>query len=177
MDITKNKFYVDWLKNPWTYVMGAVLLAVFQAVTFTTTGSPWGVTGAFRLWGAWLFEAVGGSVDKWDYFMHPARRADLDAGFLAHGGTMSNLGIIFGALLATLLASQFKFKKIKAKRQIVAASLGGLAMGYGAAIAPGCNIGALFSGISSLSLAGWVFAVFIFLGAILGSKMLVKLFI
>ncbi|MCL0058766.1 YeeE/YedE family protein, partial [Dehalococcoidia bacterium] len=48
---------------------------------------------------------------------------------------------------------------------------------YGARIAGGCNIGALFSGITTLSLSGWVFAVFLFLGAIVGSKMLVKFFI
>jgi uncharacterized membrane protein YedE/YeeE len=49
-------------------------------------------------------------------------------------------------------------------------------MGYGARIAFGCNIGALFSGIASLSLSGWVFAAFMFVGAIIGSKLLVKYF-
>jgi hypothetical protein len=49
-------------------------------------------------------------------------------------------------------------------------------MGYGARIAFGCNIGALFSGIASLSVSGWVYAVFIFFGAIVGSKLLVKYF-
>jgi hypothetical protein len=38
------------------------------------------------------------------------------------------------------------------------------------------NIGALFSGIASLSLSGWVFAAFMFAGAIIGSKLLVKYF-
>jgi len=49
-------------------------------------------------------------------------------------------------------------------------------MGYGARLTAGCNIGALFSGISSLSLSGWVYAVFLFLGAFIGSKLLVKFF-
>jgi uncharacterized membrane protein YedE/YeeE len=49
-------------------------------------------------------------------------------------------------------------------------------MGYGARIAYGCNIGALYSGIASLSLSGWVFAVFMFGGAVVGSKLLVKYF-
>ena len=89
---------------------------------------------------------------------------------------MRNLGIIFGALLATLLASQFKIKKIRSKKQVVAAILGGLMMGYGARIAFGCNIGALYSGIASLSVSGWVYALFLFLGAMVGSKLLVKFF-
>ena len=49
-------------------------------------------------------------------------------------------------------------------------------MGYGARIGLGCNIGAFYSGISSLSLSGWVFGVFLMLGAVVGSKLLVKFF-
>ena len=89
---------------------------------------------------------------------------------------MRNLGIIIGALFATLLASQFKFKKIKSKKQIIAAVLGGLLMGYGARIGFGCNIGAFFSGIASMSLSGWVYGIFLFVGAYVGSKLLVKFF-
>jgi uncharacterized membrane protein YedE/YeeE len=49
-------------------------------------------------------------------------------------------------------------------------------MGYGARLALGCNIGAFYSGISSLALSGWVFAIGLFIGAIFGSKLLVKYF-
>ncbi|MCI2424635.1 YeeE/YedE family protein [Candidatus Acetothermia bacterium] len=175
MKIFENKFYLTWLKNPWSYVTGAVLLSIFQIVILAATGSPWGVVGPLNFWGAWLFELVGGNPARW-YFFGEARLPILEAGFLAHAGTMKNLGLIFGALLATLIAFEFKFKKIKAKRQIVAAILGGLFMGYGARLAAGCNIGALYSSISSLSLSGWVFAAFLFLGAIVGSKLLVKFF-
>ena len=49
-------------------------------------------------------------------------------------------------------------------------------MGYGARIAAGCNIGALFSGIASLSVSGWVFAIAMFGGAVVGAKLLVKYF-
>ena len=93
-----------------------------------------------------------------------------------HGGSWLNFGIIAGALFATLAASQFKLKKIKGVRQIVAATLGGLLMGYGARLAGGCNIGALFSSIASLSLSGWFFAIFLFVGAFIGSKLLAKFF-
>ena len=89
---------------------------------------------------------------------------------------MRNIGIILGALAAALLASQFKFKKIKSMRQVVAAVLGGVLMGYGARVASGCNIGALFSGIASLSVSGWVFALFLLCGAWAGSKLLAKFF-
>jgi len=109
-------------------------------------------------------------------FSSDGAQATLANGFFNDPGTWRNIGIIIGALLAVLFASQFKIKKIKSKKQIIAAILGGTMMGYGARIAYGCNIGALFSGIASLSLSGWVFAAAMLLGAIVGSKMLVKLF-
>jgi len=174
--INKNKFYINWFKNAWTYVVGAVLLSVFQIVTLATTGNPWGVSGPFANWGAWIYRAIGGNVDKWYYFSSEGAQATLNGGFLNDPGSIRNIGIIFGALMATLLASQFKIKKIKSKKQVVAAVLGGLLMGYGARLGFGCNIGALYSGIASLSLSGWVFGVFLFLGAMVGSKLLVKFF-
>ncbi len=175
-NLKKNEFYKMWFKDALPYVTGAVLLSLLQIVTFATTGNPWGVSGIFANWGAWLFELVGGSVDKWFYFSSQGAQATLDAGILNHAGSWRNIGIILGALFATLMASGFKFKKIKSWRQVLAAVLGGLMMGYGARIAAGCNIGALFSGIASLSLSGWVFAIFMFGGAIIGSKLLVKYF-
>lgn len=176
MDIKKNKYYKLWIKDAWPYITGAVLLSLFQIVTLTTTGNPWGVSGVLATWGAWMYEAVGGSVDKWYYFASEGAQNSLNSGFMNHGGSLRNMGIIVGALIATLLASGFKIKKIKSWKQIAAATLGGLLMGYGARIGFGCNIGAFFSGIASLSLSGWVYAVFLFLGAIVGSRLLVKYF-
>ena len=176
MDIKNNEFYKKWFKSAWTYVVGAVLLSLFQIVTLATTGEPWGISVVFANWGAWLYSAVGGNVDKWYYFSDSASKSTLNAGFLNDPGSIRNLAIIFGALLATLLASQFKIKKIKSKKQLVAASLGGLLMGYGARIGLGCNVGAFYSGISSLSLSGWVFGAFLMLGSIVGSKLLIKFF-
>ena len=174
--VKNHETYKNIFKNPFTYVTGAVLLAIFQAVTLSVSGDPWGVSGAFANWGAWLYRLVGGNVDKWYYFASEGAQKTLDAGILNDPGSMRNFGIILGALAATLLASQFKIKKIKSWKQVVAASLGGLLMGYGARIAFGCNIGALFSGIASLSVSGWVFALFLFVGAYIGSKLLAKFF-
>ena len=176
MDIKKSKYYQNWFKNAWPYLTGAILLSLFQIVTLASTGSAWGVSAAFADWGAWIYRALGGSVDTWHYYSSESAQASLNAGVLNNAASIRNFGIILGALLATLLASQFKFKKIKSLKQVIAAVLGGLLMGYGARIGFGCNIGALFSGIASLSLSGWVFALFLFLGAIVGSMLLKKFF-
>ncbi|MBS5631890.1 MAG: YeeE/YedE family protein [Clostridiales bacterium] len=174
--LSSNPYYKQIFKNPFTYVTGAVLLSILQIALFASSGSPWGVSGIFANWGAWLYRLVGGNVDKWYYFSSESAQATLNAGIMNHPGSWQNFGIIAGALVAALLASQFKFKKIKSLKQVVAATLGGLLMGYGARLAGGCNIGALFSAISSMSVSGWVFAFFLFIGAFIGSKLLARFF-
>ena len=119
-------------------------------------------------------DAVGIDPSGWDYFQIPNNAANQAKNFLTHSGSVMNIGIIVGALFAALAASQFKIKKIKSWKQVASALGGGLIMGYGARIAFGCNIGAFFSGIASLSLHRWLYAVFIFIGAWIGSKILVK---
>ncbi|MFX0550055.1 YeeE/YedE thiosulfate transporter family protein [Hathewaya histolytica] len=175
MEFRNNPYYKKFLKNTWTYMTGAVILAILNIAIFTITGKPWGVTGPFIYWGAWIYQLLGGHPETWAFFQGENAKV-LSKGFLAHSGSMMNIGIIVGALLATLLASEFKIKKIKSKKQVFAAIIGGLLMGYGARIAFGCNIGVLFSGIASMSLHAWEYLIFIFLGAWAGSKLLVKYF-
>lgn len=175
--LQNNYFYKKILTEPLTYVAGAVLLAILQIAHFAIFESGWGVTSAFGYWAAWGFKALGGHPENWTYFVSDESRMKiLQTGFLEYGGTIRNIGIIFGAFISALLASQFKVKKIKALRQIIAAVIGGFLMGYGARLALGCNIGALFTAIASWSLSGWVFALFLAIGAGIGSYLLKKFF-
>lgn len=176
MKLTETNFYQKVVRDPWPYVTGAVLLAILNIALFTATGNPWGVTTPFSYWGAWIWKAIGGHPESWGYFAEGTAhgKALMQQTFLTNGGSIMNLGIVIGALFATLAASQFKIKKIKNIRQVIAAVLGGLAMGYGARIAFGCNVGAFFSGVASFSLHGWIYTIFIFAGAWIGSKLLVK---
>lgn len=174
MNLNHNKYYSKWFKNSWTYITGAVLLSLFQIITFAVTGEPLKITSAFSYWAGWILQSLGINVSKWKMFASPTAQSILQGGFLKDPVSIRNLGIIVGALLASLLASQFKIRKIKSLRHVLAAAIGGLLMGYGSKIALGCNIGALYSGISSLSLSGWVFGIFLFVGVIIGSKLLVR---
>jgi uncharacterized membrane protein YedE/YeeE len=173
MDLKNIKLYNKWFKNSWPYATGAVILSILQIVTLTVTGNPWGITSSFVNLSAWIYSALGGDVSNWQYYLGKRGLGYFNSGFM-DPVLFRNIGIILGALLAGLLASQFRIKKIKSIKQVTSASIGGLLMGYGASIASGCNIGALFSGISSFSLSGWVFAIFLFIGAVIGSKILVK---
>jgi uncharacterized protein len=171
-NVLKEKdLYKRLFVHPFSYVTGAMLLALFNIVTFAATKAGWGVSGVLPYWTAWILKPIG-DITAWAN-LSPAV---VEAGFFNNAVSVRNLGIVLGALLSVLLASQFKIKKIKSWRQAAGAMFGGLIMGYGAGVALGCNIGALFSGIAALSLSGWVFALFLFAGAFVGSKLLVKVF-
>jgi hypothetical protein len=175
--INNNKTYIKIFKKSYPYIIGAILLSIFQIINFSVTGNPWGVSGVLANWGAWILEMFGGNFNNWYYFQEVSIDLDYGSSFLNSPVSIRNFGILVGALFSTLAASEFKFKKPKNGRQILGAVIGGLLMGYGARIAFGCNIGALYSGISTLSLSGWIYGIFMFLGAVIGSKMLMKFFI
>jgi len=122
--------------------------------------------------GAKFLELIGINADSWKGFNGSIAKYD----FFTNVPSITNVGIVVGALLATLLAAQFKIKKIKSRKNVYAAIFGGLLMGFGAKLSTGCNIGAFFSGLPAFSLHGWVFWISIFGGAAVGSKLLTKYF-
>lgn len=168
-----NQFWKAVLKDPWPYWLGAIILGFLNVALFAATGTPWGVTAPFTLWGSWVWQLFGGHPENLSYFAGTAANLkSLQGGFFKDPVSIQNVGIILGALLAVLLASQFRLKKIKSWKQAGFAALGGILMGYGARIAFGCNIGAFFSGTASMSLHGWIYVVFILVGAWIGSQLL-----
>jgi hypothetical protein len=160
--------------RPWPYWTGGLALAVLDVALIWRGGQPWGITTAFSYWGAWLWEAFTGAPPGWYYYSLPAHSRALSLGFLAEPRTILDLGLIGGAFLAALAASEFRFHWPRRWPLVPAALIGGLLMGYGARIAMGCNIGALFNGIASFSLHGWLFGLGLAGGAYLGSKLLLR---
>ena len=158
-----------WIAGPWPLVAGAIGLALVNIATLTIGGRPWGVTSAFALWGAKWFDAVGINVASWPYWTTAAQSTALKASVLRDVTSVMDLGIIVGALLASMLAGRFAPVWKASGRSVAAAVIGGLLLGYGARIAYGCNIGAYFSGISSGSLHGWLWLVAAFAGNIAGT--------
>lgn len=166
-------FHERYFKKEWSYTTGAVLLTILAVALVTVTGGIWGVTGPFPMWGGKILQFFG---------IKPSALASLGADaskfkFWGNQPSITNLGIIVGAFISALLAAQFKIKKIKSYKNVLAAIIGGLLMGIGAKLAIGCNIGGLFSGLPAFSLHAWVFWIFLFGGAIIGSKLLTKFFI
>ena len=164
--------------RPWPYWAGAVLLAVLNTV-LAKVYRPWGVTAAITNWAAGAWSLLGGHPEQWGYYrtrglpplLAPGPGSWLER-ILNDGGTLLDIGVVVGVLLAAASRSEFKLKPIRSGNQAIRAIVGGIFMGYGARLSYGCNIGALLGGIASQSLHGWVFGVFVVLGAAAGTAVL-----
>jgi hypothetical protein len=157
--------------GPWPLAAGAVGLAAVNVATLAVSGRPWGVTGAFALWGAKALRVFGVAVGAWPYWSTPAQAAALRAPVAADVTSVMDIGIMLGALAAAGLAGRFAPRWRVPLGPLAAAILGGLMLGYGARIAYGCNIGAYFSGIASGSVHGWLWLAAAFTGSAAGTKL------
>ena len=134
------------------------------------SGTPWGITFAFAIWGAKALAAVGVDMSQFTYWTWPYPAQALEQSVLLNVTSVMAFGLLFGAMIAAGLAGRFNAgsQNRLGTRNVSAAVVGGLCMGYGARLAFGCNIGAYFSGIASGSLHGWIWFAFGFLGSIVG---------
>jgi hypothetical protein len=146
------------VRGPWPLAAAAIALAALNALTLVVAGHPWAITWAFTLWGGKALALAGYDLSGVPFWTGEFQRHALAAPLLADTTSVMNLGLVLGALLGAGLAGTFGRAGGLSLSRLAAAVLGGLLLGYGARIAFGCNIGALFSGIASTSLHGWLWA-------------------
>jgi uncharacterized membrane protein YedE/YeeE len=168
-DIFKSNSF-NAIKGPWPLFLGAILLAILNFLMLNIAGHPWSVTFAFGLWGAKIADFIGIDVASWAFWNFNYPKIALKNSIFADHTSISNIGVILGAVIASSLAGSFSNKTTTNYKILLAAILGGLLMGFGARLAFGCNIGALFSGIASGSLHGWAWFLFAFIGSYFGTK-------
>lgn len=157
--------------GPWPLLWGAIGLALFNYATLQTAGHPWSVTWAFTLWGAKIASLLGWDASTSGFWTSPFQARALAGPLWADTTSLMNLNLILGALLAALWSGRFHIKAHLTLRGVAAALIGGLLMGYGARLAYGCNIGALFSGMASTSLHAWLWLPCALFGTWLGIKL------
>ena len=147
------------LHGPWPLLWSALALAFLNWLTLIVAGHAWSITWAFSLWGAKAARLLGWDPATSTFWTGGYQEWALNHSILHDGVSVMNIGIVIGALTAASLAGKVVPRMALAWRPLAAAVIGGLAMGYGARLAYGCNIGAFFSGIASASLHGWVWIV------------------
>jgi hypothetical protein len=70
------------VRGSWPLWVGALLLAGHNAMTLYVSGSAWGVTFAFALWGSKVLDALGVDVLQWQSWQDPANLEKWNAGVL-----------------------------------------------------------------------------------------------
>jgi uncharacterized membrane protein YedE/YeeE len=156
------------VRGSWPLWVGAVVLGGLNAAVLFVTGQPWGVTSAFGLWGSKVLQFFGVDVASWAFWRVPANAKQLNNPVLADRVSVLDLGIMIGALIAASAGGVWVLHRRVPWRLALGSVLGGVAMGYGARLAGGCNIGAYFSGIASFSLHGWVWGAAALVGTYAG---------
>jgi uncharacterized membrane protein YedE/YeeE len=163
--------WVRALRGGWPLAAGALALAVLNLATLLIAGHPWTITWAFTLWGGKLLQAAGYDLSSTPFWMREFQRTALASPILADVTSIMDIGLVIGACLAAGLAGRFGGRWRVPPRLVAAGLIGGLLLGYGARIAYGCNIGALFSGVASTSLHGWLWGAAAILGTPVGARL------
>lgn len=152
-------------------LLGGVALAVLNAATMVLNGKPWGETSAFALWGSKLFTTFGLDAHSWAYWSRAGFNTQLDRATSLDVTSIMDAAILLGAILAAAMAGQFRLRLGGGLRPWAGALAGGIAMGFGARLANGCNIGAYFSALAVGNLSGWAWLGLAILGSWIGVRL------
>jgi hypothetical protein len=123
---------------------------------FLAGGHPWSVTFGFTVWGAKLATLLGFDFSHAEFWQWPGPRHALAESVLADTSSLTDFGMILGAMAAAAATRPFARAPWPPLGSLLAAAMGGLLMGWGARLGFGCNIGAFVGGVASGSLHGWI---------------------
>ncbi len=167
----RSSYLTGALAGERTLLLGAVLLAVLALLVLLVAGHPWSITWAFALWGAKAALRLGWQPEESAFWNGDFQHRALQSSIFEDVTSVTNIGIVLGAVAAAGVGGKFRPRISLSAASLAAAVIGGVAMGYGARIAYGCNIGAFFSGVASTSLHGWVWIVAALAGTAIGVRL------
>ena len=151
-------------------VIGAITIGLISVGVFLAGHHPWSVTFGFTVWGAKLAALAGFDFSAAEFWQWAGPKRALAESILSDTSSLTDLGMIFGAMTAAAATKPFARTAWPPARSI-AAALGGLLMGWGARIGFGCNIGAFVGGVASGSLHGWVWFAAALAGCAIGIRL------
>lgn len=155
-EVRKN--YIAVFERNWPGWLAGIFLAILALLIFMWH-SPWGITGGYRNWGDWILYGIGLNAEKpqlpW-----------------LSGMSMSNIGLFAGAMASALMGRQFKIR-MAPPYEYLKGIAGGAFMGFGAALAAGCNIGGFYNAIGMFSMGGYAMMIGLGVGAYLGLRFLI----
>ena len=153
----------------WPVMVAGAVLGGLNVLLFAAA-EPWGFTGEVSRWSIRVASFVDASPGPLAGVgaLPGCVMVSAEGVFVTHMLFLV-VGMLLGSFAAAVGAGEFKLRAPKRPVRYVQSLGGGVIMGYGSGIAMGCTIGAFFSAIPSLALNGWVFAIFLGLGAWVGT--------
>lgn len=153
-----------------TLLVGAVVIALLAVLNLLIAGQPWGVVYGFGLWAAKIAQATQLFDPTLNTFWsQPVNAAALEQSIFLDLTSITNLGILAGALWVFSRKSGQASQRLTAKQWMVGI-IAGFLLGYSSRLAFGCNVGAMVSGISTGSLHGWIWVAMAFIGSLFGVR-------
>ncbi len=153
------------------YMIGGIAIGLLCIFVFIAGGHPWSVTFGYTVWGAKIGRALGFDFSHTAFWQWPGPKHALSESVLSDTSSLTDFGMLFGAMAAAAVAKPFAATAWPPARSLLAAAVGGLLMGWGARLGFGCNIGAFVGGVASGSLHGWVWFAAALPGCLIGIRL------
>ncbi len=153
------------------YIIGGFTIGLLCIAVFVAGGHPWSVTFGYTVWGAKAATALGFDLTHAAFWQWPGPKRALSESVLSDTSSLTDFGMLFGAMAAAAASKPFATTAWPPIKSILAASIGGLLMGWGARLGFGCNIGAFVGGVASGSLHGWVWFLAALPGCLIGIRL------
>lgn len=152
----------DWraaAKRPWDPRTAAIGITVVAVLWFTHV-SIVGITGPESRWTGYILQTAGFNAEGYDYwgsilFAGEGVRVTTDMVMITF--------VLVGAFVAAYWSGDFRLR-FPRRRRLPNALVGGFLMGAGSRLAPGCNIGNIYSGLAELSVHSFIASAGIILG-------------
>jgi uncharacterized membrane protein YedE/YeeE len=157
---TDDRPVTERLRDSWDARTAGIGLALTASVWFWVYGS-WAITGSEAKWAGWLLSRAGvdvGSVEYWGSVLFRGGGISITIDMLMIAS------LILGSFFAAYFSGDFRIRMPRLKR-LHNPVIGGLLMGVGSRLAPGCNIANLFSGLALLSVHSILAGAGIIIGA------------
>jgi uncharacterized protein len=152
-------------------LIGAAVIGALSIGVFLAGGHPWSVTFGFTVWGGKLAALAGIDLASHEFWQWPGPKRALAESVLTDTSSLTDLGMILGAMAAAAATRPFARASWPPARSLLAAAIGGLLMGWGARLGFGCNIGAFVGGVASGSLHGWIWFAAALAGCTIGIRL------
>ncbi|OYW08880.1 MAG: hypothetical protein B7Z53_04005, partial [Rhodospirillales bacterium 12-71-4] len=110
-------------------IRAAAVVGLLAGLLFLASGLPWGITTGLTLWAAQVMQALGLDMAGLPFWSEGWARAALAGPLLANHTSLSDFGLLLGALVAAAASGQLRHAVKLGARGTAGAVLGGLLLG------------------------------------------------